>query len=128
MKVVVVTGSREWPVSREQEVHDVIAHQAITHGARFIVGDAHGVDEIVYRYCVDHRCFVERFVAREYGVWPWCGNKRNHAMVMRAMELRRHGYTAVAHAFPLPGSRGTWDCVRKLEAANIPVTVHEAKP
>jgi hypothetical protein len=124
MKVVVITGSRAWPTARECDVNAVIAHEAISHGARFILGDARGVDEIARRYCVAHRCFFERFIAREYGAWPWCGNKRNHAMVMRAMELRRLGYSAVAHAFPLPGGSGTLDCISKLEAAGIPVTVH----
>lgn len=31
----------------------------------------------------------------------------------------------VCLAFPLPGSRGTWDCVRRAEAAGIPVKVFE---
>ena len=29
------------------------------------------------------------------------------------------------YAFPMKGSRGTWDCVRRAEKAGIPVTVFD---
>ncbi|WPH57818.1 putative chromosome segregation protein [Mycobacterium phage WXIN] len=45
------------------------------------------------------------------------GHVRNQVMV-------DHG-ADVCLAFPLPGSTGTWDCVRRAEAAGIPVKVFE---
>lgn len=47
------------------------------------------------------------------------GPRRNAKMVAESAPTE-------AHAFPLGASNGTRDCIRKLLAARIPLTVHEA--
>lgn len=51
---------------------------------------------------------------------PTAGRRRNDDMVETGADE--------AHGFPLPGSRGTWDCLRKAKSAGIPVVIHEGGP
>lgn len=49
---------------------------------------------------------------------PIAGLLRNQAMIDK-------GGIAEVHAFPLKGGKGTQDCMRRAQAAGLPVTVHE---
>jgi hypothetical protein len=51
---------------------------------------------------------------------PAAGNYRNQALVDA---VTPHLPDVQAYAFPLPGSRGTWDCVRRVKAAGIPIEI-----
>jgi hypothetical protein len=53
-----------------------------------------------------------------FGVFA--GPRRNAVMVAAGADL--------CLAFPAPGSRGTWDCVRRAQTAGIPVRVHQSTP
>jgi hypothetical protein len=44
------------------------------------------------------------------------GPMRNQAMVDTGVDI--------CLAFPLLGSRGTWDCVRRAQASGVPVIVY----
>jgi len=135
---ILITGARDWTdrdtvrhalesavtAARWQvpEVEPLVVHGACafrTHQGRMASADLHAAG-----------------VAHELG-WPtrpmpaawdqWGRHAepiRNRDMV--AWVLARPGLH-VCLAFPLPTSRGTWDCVRAAEQAGIPVTIH-ARP
>lgn len=98
-----------------------------------------GADEIADMWCIraelilGYQVTVERYPAdwqrtcdgrctharRFKNGKPWCpsaGPLRNQYMVNLGADE--------CLAFPLPGSRGTWDCVRRARAAGIPVVIH----
>lgn len=75
---------------------------------------------------------ADTMAAQLWRLWKWptephpadwsrfgdlAGPRRNAAMVAGGADL--------CLAFPTPGSRGTWDCVRRAETAGIPVRVHQ---
>lgn len=106
---IMVTGDRRY--ANERVVFDAL----VSYGpdSTLIVGDAKGADR------------VARGVARALG-WPvvvkrakWdehgraAGPIRNQEMIGLAPD--------VVVAFPLPGSKGTWDAVRRARKAGIPV-------
>ncbi|MFE5290104.1 hypothetical protein ACFRAQ_34495 [Nocardia sp. NPDC056611] len=62
----------------------------------------------------DADCYHKAFAAP--GECPRRGPERNQRMVDLG------GYVG-AFAFPLPGSRGTVDCIRRIKAARIPLLV-----
>lgn len=114
---VLITGSRDWT-----DV-DVIASvinalppdTVIIHGAC-----PRGADAIAHRLANARGLVVETWPAdwRRYGA---------HAGIMRNQQMIDEGKPTDAHAFPLPWSRGTYDCMRRLRAAGVPLVVHEAE-
>lgn len=59
-----------------------------------------------------------------YEVWsePWgMGPGRTARMIARLKEYRVQGRRCYVVAFPLPGSRGTRNCVRQAREAGFPV-------
>lgn len=85
----------------------------VVHGAC----PAGGVDEYAAGWA--SRCpftVPEAHPAEIFGAWPACGPKRNSHMVSLGANL--------CLGFPAPGSKGTWDCLRKAVDAGIPTRVH----
>lgn len=78
-------------------------------------GGARGVDALAAEVAREHEWKVESYPAEDFGSWPGCGPRRNAHMVSLGAD--------VCLAFPGPNSRGTWDCVRKAQAAGIPVRI-----
>lgn len=142
MTHVLVTGSR----------HATDAHHDVIFGAlktinntypgphTLIHGGAKGVDRIADRIAAgggwriraipadwDARCVEtctpgHRKPRQGGGTYcPAVGNYRNTKLVAA---VAPHLPDAVGLAFPLPASKGTWDCVRQMKAAGIPVTIH----
>lgn len=125
---IIVTGWRSWPVDLrwfvEEKLRDYTGARSaynrstvLVHGA-CPVGDG-GVDGIVARYIhgpsrrmVSAEPHPADFAARG----PKAGPERNARMVAAGANL--------CLAFPGPGSRGTWDCVRKAADAGIPVEIY----
>ena len=108
---VIVTGSRNWT-----NTHAVGAELVILPPWSIVVhGGARGADECAEREAVKEGLRTEVFEAdwKRYG--KAAGAIRNQAMVDAGADL--------VLAFPLEGSRGTWDCVRRAEAAGIPVRI-----
>lgn len=118
VKVVVVTGSREWT--------DRASIAAAIEGAELlIVGDCPtGADAIALEIAKEWDVIAEVLIANWKALGNRAGPVRNGAMVARAVLERTHGMDVYCHAFPLPGSRGTPDCIRQLEAHGFPVTIH----
>lgn len=118
MKVVVITGSRNWTD------RDAIAR--VLEGADVaILGDCPtGADRIAREIC-DARGTRYRVHFAEWDMrGRMAGPERNARMVANAKGNAVAGHEVTVHAFPLPDSRGTWDCVRKAKAAGLAVEVH----
>jgi hypothetical protein len=114
--VALFTGSREW--ADETPIYEDIV--SLPDGAVVIHGGALGADMIADHYARANGYHVAEVKALWSRHGKAAGPLRNDAL-MALMPT-------VAYAYPLPQSRGTWDMVRKLEAANVPVFVREAVP
>lgn len=110
---VIVTGSRNW---RDMDIIDLALAQ-LPKGTTIVHGCATGADAIARSYAVSLGLTVEDY-------WPDYVNyefaaankKRNQEMVDDGAD---HCY-----AFPMSGSRGTWDCITRARNAKIPIRVH----
>lgn len=132
---VLVTGSRSWPDKRTIEAALLDCwHDATQLGAPGIVvvhGAAKGADRMAAQWAARHGQSLDPVPAG----WDWCvpdcppghrqqrrdgaeycptaGHRRNQAMVDAG--------ASVCLAFQVGGSTGTADCIRRAEAAGIPV-------
>ncbi len=121
MTLTLITCSRDW-----KDEAAIVA--ALVHADIVIVGDCPtGADAMARAFCAVHDVPVHVHEAdwKRYG--NSAGPRRNHLMVEQAIEFRDAGHLVEAHAFIRPSSRGTWDCVRRLEAAGFSVTLHHQK-
>jgi hypothetical protein len=120
--VVIVTGSREWVDARPIRAR----LEKYPPGTLVIHGCAPGADTIAAD------------VARELGfglleepyfshLGHYGGPARNALLVDLGVVYRKHGYTVIVEAFPMPSSRGTWDCTGQAEAAHLVVRVERCK-
>jgi len=129
--VVIVTGWRDWPEELRPVVYRNLTDQYILHGPFVLLHGActpRGSDEMVGadRYADDWGSLFHPDVdlRRRPANWDKWGNAagplRNAAMVREARSLAPvkniHGL-----AFPGPTSRGTRNCVRLMEDADIHV-------
>ncbi len=125
MKIVVVTGSREWNGDRAAMARELGDFDLL------VVGDALGADlaavNIAKKRGLDHGNGIYAFYAADYGKWPSCGPKRNSAMVKYAAECVQAGHDVRWFAFPQRGAanKGTNDCMRKMKRAGATVRVVE---
>jgi len=119
---VIVTGSRHWTD------YDAICQALWQYPADTVIihGDCSGADRLARRYAEE--------VARTHLPMPApfdtlgrrAGPLRNGWMLAVANILRLCGYTPVVEAFPLPSSKGTWDCVNQAKAVGVEVKVNDA--
>ena len=78
------------------------------------VGDCPtGADRIAFDWAVTNEVPVQRFVAHWLELGRAAGPDRNQRMVDSGADL--------CLAFPLDGSKGTQDCMRRARDAGIPV-------
>lgn len=134
MKRVLVTGSREW--TDVATLERVLTEIAARWGQFVLIqGDnPNGADALAKAWAIRNGFPHEDVPAdwerecdeacahrpRSRGGEPYCprgGHLRNQEMVDRGADL--------CVAFPLPGSRGTPDCVRRARDADIPVVEFE---
>lgn len=134
---ILVTGSRDlrdWTLVREAlldtlATYTTIGAPVLVHGGQVSrdpkTGEVYGAD-----YIADQ---VWRDLARQRPGWlqkpevhPARWELGHHAGPARNSEMVKLGATVVL-AFPLDGSRGTWDCVGKARAAGIPVRIIAAE-
>lgn len=113
---VLVTGSRDW--TDEKAIFDALFEAQAT---LVIHGGARGADGLAKwtarRVGIKEREYPARW--EEFG--KAAGPLRNQEMLDKE-HLPEDPITRVL-AFPLPGSIGTWDMVRRAERAGIPVKV-----
>ena len=125
---IIVTGWRAWPVDLrwfvETKLRDFTGGRSAYNRPTILVhgdcpvGDG-GVDGIAKRYVhgpYRHMVTAEAHPADFAGRGPKAGPERNARMVAAGANI--------CLAFPGPGSRGTWDCVRKAADAGIPVQIY----
>lgn len=117
-RAVLVTGSRAWDDHvLLSDALDEVDPQLVLHGG------CEGADSHAERWAKERNCSTWRL----QGPWAmWgkaAGPKRNGYLVANARALARQGVDVVVLAFPMPNSRGTWDCVRKAQAAGLTVRV-----
>ena len=126
---ILITGSRKW--NDEQKIREVL-ERFKGRDAVILYGCAPGADriarDIAHRmscesYGKPHRTSFRPFPAD----WDKHGRKagpmRNQEMVDCLCGWRDNNSECHVFAFPLPDSRGTWDCVNRAKAAGFRVEV-----
>lgn len=120
---VLVTGSRD--LTTPGPVHQALTRAWIRIGRPIVVVHGacpRGADDHAQVWADLHAVAgitAERWPA-DWSAWGRAaGPIRNGAMV-------EAGPYAAVLAFPLPGSRGTWDCVRQARRAGYEPEIHEA--
>lgn len=133
-----ITASRRWPNAMREAIHHVLKGTEL-----LIVGDepsggdviaidfALANDAIVHVYCASHERFdmlngLPQVYVEQASDWRRHGKKagpmRNARMVKAAIDMQMHlGVRVPCYAFPLPGSRGTLDCMEQAARAGLEV-------
>lgn len=147
MRVVVVTGSRYWlhpaEVARAIEGFDLVLVGDCPTGADLhALEAANAVNQPVQVFCADPQraktllttWVRERRVNASVRVcadWVVDGNQagplRNHVLAVAAREYADCGNIVECHAFLLPESNGTRDCMRRLRRRGLIVVEHVAE-
>lgn len=121
---VIVTGSREWAD------YGAVATLLwkLEYGTIVIHGAAKGADQCASTFCTSSGRLREIAMPAQ---WDRHGTRagpiRNAEMLKVLLALRECGYCVRVEAFPLPGSVGTWDMVRRAEAAGVEVRLHKGE-
>ena len=115
---VLITGSRVWVdeatmLARFREIDGTMEEVTIVHG------NAAGADRMAGELAAVLMFKVEVFPAEWAKYGRRAGPDRNQRMVNAGADL--------CLAFPMPGSKGTWDCVRRASDAGIPVEIMKAR-
>lgn len=126
MRVVVITGSREWTdrgpiarVIRGLHLSQPVEANLVIHGG------CSGADAIAHDVARGLETEVLTVPARWKAIGRrYAGPARNERMLRWAYMLACQGHDVECFAFPLPGSRGTCDCVRRMRAHGIRTTVY----
>lgn len=117
MRRILITGSRDWTDRKVIAEWLEYELERSDNGMIVVEGGARGADRLAGEWA---KANGHRGVVHEQHPADWArfggsaGPVRNTAMVQLGAE--------VCLAFPLPGSVGTLDCMRKAQAARIPVT------
>ena len=118
--VVIVTGSRDW--EDYDTLRSYMDHVSYINGTKFSViihGDCKGVDQLARQYAAEQGINVVAFPA-DWTLGNKAGPIRNQEMINWALTRYTNALTEViCIAFPLPSSKGTWDCIRRCERAKI---------
>lgn len=141
MTHILVTGSRHAAAPAH---HQAIADALHTVGAGHHTlwhGDAPGADRAAAHIAARLGWHIQPIPADWYGpctdmcpprhrrtrhgggsktYCPAAGNYRNAKLVAAVLP---HLPDVRGFAFPLPGSRGTWDCVQRARAAGLPIDI-----
>lgn len=119
MRRVLVTGSRNW--SDEETLSGALNEQVRRNDWEPILvvhGDCPtGADALAARWARSTWLSKCEPHPADWSIGKKAGPLRNQQMVDLGAD--------VCLAFPLPQSRGTYDCMRRAEAAGIPVIVIE---
>lgn len=113
-----MSGSREWRDEALVRQAFSMVHgsgHTLVHGDDGDEAGTLGLDRMAGRVAADMGWEVEPVPADWDRFGKAAGPKRNQAMVDRGAD--------VLLAFPLPGSVGTWDCIRRADESQIPVVI-----
>lgn len=114
---LLVTGSRHFlNVSSVDDMLRSITYQYVLTERDVVLvhGDAQGLDRTAARIAERFKWVTEPHPA-DWSRGSRAGPERNQRMVDLGADL--------CLAFPMRGSRGTWDCVRRAFDAGIPVII-----
>ena len=114
MKKLLVTGSRDWTDRAVVDAALLEAYLELRYYGDEVVllhGAARGLDQIAAEIWKSHGLRDIPFPAYWALEGKAAGGIRNQRMVNEGPDL--------ALAFPLPESRGTWDCVRRCKEAQV---------
>lgn len=117
MKRILVTGSRNW--TDRDAIYMALATYTFLPGTVIVHGACPtGADAIAGEWARETIGFFEEAHPADWSTHgKAAGPKRNQAMVDLGADI--------CLAFPLGDSRGTRDCMRRAEAAGIPVRSFE---
>lgn len=110
---LLVCGSRNWTDRTTMKEEIVKCNPSV-----IIQGKARGADRMSEEIAVELGIEVEGYAAE----WNVYGKR---AGPIRNQRMLDEGKPDKALAFPLPGSIGTWDMVRRARAARIEVKIIE---
>ena len=120
---VLVTGSRDWN-DRDAVIAALNRVDGMFNERVLIHGDARGLDRMAAEIAAASGWTVLAMPASWDELGSSAGPVRNREMVRVLCALLVCGYECRALAFPLPESRGTWQCVRVAKDAGFdPVIV-----
>lgn len=119
---ILVTGSRHWEDRRALSSalrrgydHILQSHPEYMDPPVLVHGGAKGADQMAAGIAYGLGWQHEEHKADWNTHGKGAGHKRNQAMVDAGADI--------LIACPLPGSKGTWDCMRRAVEAGIPVYV-----
>ena len=113
---ILITGSRNWDdqAAIAHAIGEVWPPHCSADEITLVHGGATGADHHASGVALAFGVACEEHPA-DWTRGHRAGPERNQAMVDAGAD--------VCLAFPLPGSRGTWDCVKRANAAGIPVRI-----
>jgi hypothetical protein len=118
MKAILVTGSRNWVQ------HSVITTMLSEAQPDLVIHGGHkrGADAIADAWCdmADPTACL-RWPAQWDGHGLKAGPMRNGYMLRLLASLKADGWEVYVLAFPLPDSKGTFDCIRQAKALGLQV-------
>jgi hypothetical protein len=130
-RVLLVSGSRDW--TRTDTIASVIGRlqpDLVVHGAcgLNLNGERRpqrmrGADGDAHRLALRRGVTVLPMIA-DWQLGRAAGPRRNAAMVNVLCSLRNYGAECSVAAFPLPGGRGTRNCVGLARAAGLTVVIY----
>ncbi len=122
MIAVVTGGHKRWPTLAELvKLIELLTVRGATHVRE---GEAPGTDKTVAAWLKARTSLVvEPWPAEDYGDWPYCGPKRNEAMLdgdgQDLFGIFEHPPADFLVAFD--GGVGTHDCIDAAKARGIPI-------
>lgn len=120
--IVIVTGSRHWEdYNTLRSYMDSVSANEVDYKPFLIAhGAAKGADQLAEKYAKEKGISTIEFFAEWLLFGKKAGPIRNQKMVEWCLEEALDiNIPLVCIAFPLPNSKGTWDCVRRCKRANI---------
>ena len=124
MKVLIITGSRQGIPSDRPDLLATLT-ESIKAADLVIHGGARGVDALADQLARRSNVHVVVVSALWEQRKKAAGSDRNSVLASLGAKLQRGGAEVRYGAYPGPEGRGTWDCVRKVQAVNIAGEVHQ---
>lgn len=113
-----ISGSRDWPEERTEELIRVLYLFSNDHNIKgYEIGDARGVDRIAYNFLKGAEYAVSK---PHVAYWDKLGKSAGHERNARILE-----HADIILAFPLGEAKGTNNCIKQALKKGIPVYVYQ---
>jgi hypothetical protein len=120
---VLVTGSRDWPWTERKIITDAL----VAANVDIVVhGNARGADSVAKWWAAAHDVEQRVYPAQ----WNIYGNAAGPIRNQQMLDKEHLDEAPIERvlAFPTKESKGTWDMVKRAEAAGIRVTIYYIGP